>query len=385
MRKIILLCVLAIGMMADAQTVQTIAKPLKLNIVAPGTAADSVLVRGADKIVKFVPRSEFGGGASGVTSLFGVTDTIANNNRIFDVNNKNFSLDNAKSFNVLGTPVTTFINANADTFFYHDSGFFTDWIFAESQQKLLVPSVGEKKIVKLLIDGIENNVDFLSKKISTPNGDMILYAHAPITATSVSCLGFYETKYESVVKIDTKTGPMNLNSIAYFEGNELKKSNTPLSLQSITSINSNTNNNIRFNDLLNPKYHSEINYNSLVTWRDSDGSELEQIIRIQADGIHSTTNLPGGTFNNIFLSFQNDLPGVSTQFNFPNKPGGTFILATSDDVKLKEYTVSTLPIGTKGDVAYVYDASSPAFLATVVGGGSSVVRVFYNGTNWIVQ
>lgn len=61
MRKIILLCVLAIGMMADAQTVQTIAKPLKLNIVAQGTAADSVLVRGADKIVKFVPRSQFGG------------------------------------------------------------------------------------------------------------------------------------------------------------------------------------------------------------------------------------------------------------------------------------------------------------------------------------
>lgn len=63
MRKIILLCVLAIGMMADAQTVQTIAKPLKLNIVAQGTAADSVLVRGADKIVKFVPRSQFGGDA----------------------------------------------------------------------------------------------------------------------------------------------------------------------------------------------------------------------------------------------------------------------------------------------------------------------------------
>ena len=63
MRKIILLCVLVIGMMADAQTVQTIAKPLKLNIVAQGTAADSVLVRGADKIVKFVPRSQFGGGS----------------------------------------------------------------------------------------------------------------------------------------------------------------------------------------------------------------------------------------------------------------------------------------------------------------------------------
>ena len=61
MRKIILLCVLAIGMMADAQTVQTIAKPLKLDVVKAGTAADSVLVRGADKIVKFVPTSKLKG------------------------------------------------------------------------------------------------------------------------------------------------------------------------------------------------------------------------------------------------------------------------------------------------------------------------------------
>lgn len=66
MRKIILLCVLAIGMMADAQTVQTIAKPLKLNIVAQGTTTDSVLVRGTDGIVKFVPRSQFIGGSSQV-------------------------------------------------------------------------------------------------------------------------------------------------------------------------------------------------------------------------------------------------------------------------------------------------------------------------------
>lgn len=77
MRKIILLCVLAIGMLADAQTVQTIAKPLKLNIVAQGTAADSVLVRGADKIVKFVPRSAFGGGSTQVNSDWNATTGVA--------------------------------------------------------------------------------------------------------------------------------------------------------------------------------------------------------------------------------------------------------------------------------------------------------------------
>jgi hypothetical protein len=56
----------------------------------------------------------------------------------------------------------------------------------------------------------------------------------------------------------------------------------------------------------------------------------------------------------------------------------------SNVINLKAYTVATLPTGTVGDVAYVTDASSPTALATVSGGGSTTVMVFYNGTNWIV-
>lgn len=63
MKKILIVCILAIGMMANAQAPQLIAKPLKLTSVGKGTAADSVLVLGADKIMKFVPRSAFGGGS----------------------------------------------------------------------------------------------------------------------------------------------------------------------------------------------------------------------------------------------------------------------------------------------------------------------------------
>jgi hypothetical protein len=54
-------------------------------------------------------------------------------------------------------------------------------------------------------------------------------------------------------------------------------------------------------------------------------------------------------------------------------------------INLKGYTVATLPTPTMGDIAYVTDALTPASLAIVVGGGSSVVPVFYNGTNWIVE
>lgn len=52
-------------------------------------------------------------------------------------------------------------------------------------------------------------------------------------------------------------------------------------------------------------------------------------------------------------------------------------------INQKGYTVATLPAGTVGDMAYVTDASSPSYLATVVGGGSTYCPVTYNGSAWI--
>lgn len=51
---------------------------------------------------------------------------------------------------------------------------------------------------------------------------------------------------------------------------------------------------------------------------------------------------------------------------------------------LKSYTVSTLPTGMiRGAIAYVTDALAPTYMTTVVGGGSVVCPVFYNGTAWV--
>lgn len=52
-------------------------------------------------------------------------------------------------------------------------------------------------------------------------------------------------------------------------------------------------------------------------------------------------------------------------------------------VRLKSYTVSTLPAGTEGDTAYVTDATAPTYLGTLTGGGSVKCPVFYNGTAWV--
>lgn len=52
-------------------------------------------------------------------------------------------------------------------------------------------------------------------------------------------------------------------------------------------------------------------------------------------------------------------------------------------IRLRGYTVATLPAATQGDTAFVTDATAPTFLAIIAGGGAVVTPVFYNGTNWV--
>jgi len=54
-------------------------------------------------------------------------------------------------------------------------------------------------------------------------------------------------------------------------------------------------------------------------------------------------------------------------------------------IKLKSYTVSTLPTGVQGDTAYVTDATAPTYLGVLTGGGSVKCPVFYNGTAWVAH
>ena len=60
-------------------------------------------------------------------------------------------------------------------------------------------------------------------------------------------------------------------------------------------------------------------------------------------------------------------------------------LVSTVPVRLKGYTVATLPAGTQGDTAFVTDALAPTFLAVLMGGGAVVTTAFYNGTAWVAQ
>lgn len=86
------------------------------------------------------------------------------------------------------------------------------------------------------------------------------------------------------------------------------------------------------------------------------------------------TALGSGAQN--FLDFQ--ISGTS-KFKILN----TGYVNVAAPINLKNYTVATLPAGTRGDIAYVTDAVLPAFLAGLTGGGTVVTPVFYNGTSWV--
>lgn len=122
--------------------------------------------------------------------------------------------------------------------------------------------------------------------------------------------------------------------------------------------------------------------NGIIRLSNSTGTDFS---RLQFGLTNSTA--PAIKRNGTALNFRladdsADCPVTASNGTFS---GNIIASGTTSVIRLKGYTVATLPSGTQGDNAFVTDALAPTFLNTVVGGGTVVVRVFYNGTNWIVQ
>jgi len=123
-------------------------------------------------------------------------------------------------------------------------------------------------------------------------------------------------------------------------------------------------------------------------------------LALKANLIGATFNGQVETFNASFVTNQDyKLNSLSTGlvttagigFSFTTGGGTGWvssapITATRFDggiVRLKSYTVATLPTGVQGDTAFVTDATAPTYLGVLIGGGSIVAPVFYNGTTWV--
>lgn len=118
------------------------------------------------------------------------------------------------------------------------------------------------------------------------------------------------------------------------------------------------------------------------------------------------TNVPFGTISASNVQWNYGLKGTSNAWSLVTwsgavtghvfyaqnngdisigKQSGSGKLDVDGTIRAKGYTVATLPtVGTAGRRAYVTDANATTFASTVAGGGSNVVPVFDNGTNWII-
>ncbi len=108
---------------------------------------------------------------------------------------------------------------------------------------------------------------------------------------------------------------------------------------------------------------------------------------IQDNGTRLTSGRVPFAGTNGYLQDDADMTFATDTLTVTKIIGSTSVTSalinSTGTVRLKGYTVATLPGGTIGDTAYVTDALAPAFLTIIVGGGTVVTPVFYNGTNWI--
>ncbi len=112
---------------------------------------------------------------------------------------------------------------------------------------------------------------------------------------------------------------------------------------------------------------------------------------IVVDGVLIDVNaatVPGGNVNTVQFNNGVQLTGTST-FTFVDSTGVLSVpnITTTGVVKTTATTYSGLPLaGTAGAGAraFITDANTTTFLATVIGGGSNAVPVVSNGSTWIV-
>lgn len=134
------------------------------------------------------------------------------------------------------------------------------------------------------------------------------------------------------------------------------------------------------------------------------GWAVNSVIKLSLDATHlfsySTWLRHGTTAANEYFEYGRDATDGFFKFNgaqaspfcgYKWQIRGTDAMRISDagitsfefPIKLKGYTVATLPAGAQGQRAYVTDATAPTFLGALTGGGTVVTPVFHNGTAWV--
>lgn len=365
MKKTFLLLLFAVTFSAVAQVTlpqeYTIQKPLKLATVLPSESlGDSVLVRGVDKIVKYVPRSAFGG------SIPLINDVLRSNP---------FDNQTDKTLRFFGDLVSGTYNKQLwispqSLITLDPVGQFSSAVFP---QDFYVSSGGSTpKQWGFNVNGFE----FFGKNIV---GESQFYANIkfPIVTTAD------DNRY---IPLSVKGNYADANGNIAISDNDLQ---TTLNAGGFAEFASGDNYSfVEFPDSGNNNvnlYVEGLNGYSSVSMAEADNY-------LETKFIDNTSSLsfPNGVFrlSQEYLTHKTYVrawqPTVNTDIYFPAPSvSGTYFVATSP----RQYTVSSLPTPTVTDsyFAIVTDAVSPTYLGTLTGGGSIVCPVFYNGTTWVAH
>jgi hypothetical protein len=100
-------------------------------------------------------------------------------------------------------------------------------------------------------------------------------------------------------------------------------------------------------------------------------------IAIEIDGTPGTNDMPGRV---VIYTTADGASTYTEAVRFTSAQKAIF----AGTIRMKSYTVATLPVGAQYDTAMVSDALAPVFGALAVGGGAVTVPVYYDGSNWMV-
>lgn len=120
--------------------------------------------------------------------------------------------------------------------------------------------------------------------------------------------------------------------------------------------------------------------NGIIRLSNATGTDF---VRLQLGG--TSSSFPSIKRNATAINFRladdsADCPVTASNGTFS---GNVILSGSSSVLRLKGYTVATLPSGTQGDLAFVTDALAPTYNGALTGGGAIVVKVFHNGTSWV--
>lgn len=322
MKKLLLFLLLAVSFAVSAQSTYYISKPLQLNTVPLSeTKADSVLVYSAGEIVRLVPRSEFGGGSTPTlqqvtTSGATTTDKIILDNsskgNMGEINGAGLKFDkgsgqiatvDASKVEVVTTDGGSLLTAGGVYTANNTLGLSTSILSGEIQI-----SKSERGHIDLKADTTGVDVGNYDAFLQRKSGTIALLSDIPEAGISdAPTNGFSYAR---------KNGNWTMFNEAPSFGQILD--NTPDA--SVTGkyfiLNSNSG-------------HSTYFGANTITGLGATGSGKNY--SITPDGLRLTENVDTWTYYEN-QKIEVSTPTATKEFLFPDKPTGTYTLATLDDI-----------------------------------------------------